>query len=86
VVRPDTGKVIKWHVNNLWPEMAMIIRNRSANSLVPQLAGQPFADWNVNERYCDGSHLTPAVVAGHLAAARDVVGLLEQAHIDGVLR
>jgi hypothetical protein len=86
VVHPDTGKPIRKHVNTLWPEMAVIVQSRSANSLVPLLATAPFADWEVNERYSDGSHLSAETVASHLTAARDVVAVLEQAHIDGVLQ
>jgi hypothetical protein len=85
VVHPDTGMPIKKHVNTLWPEMSTIVRSRSVNALVPLLTSQPFADWKVDERYCDGSHLTPAAVAGHISAARTVVGILEQAHLDGTL-
>jgi hypothetical protein len=85
VVHPDTGTPIRRHVNTLWPEMATIVRNRSANALLPLLTSAPFADWKVDERYCDGEHLTPAAVDAHLSAARAVVGILEQAHLDGML-
>ncbi|EWC60695.1 hypothetical protein UO65_3978 [Actinokineospora spheciospongiae] len=73
------------HVNSLWPEMATIVQGRSASTLMTVLATQPFAGWNVAERYSDGSHLTPAAVAAHVTAARTVVGILAQAHIDGAL-
>lgn len=85
VVHPDTGKQIKKHVNTLWPEMSTILRTRSVNALMPLLTSAPFADWKVDERYCDGSHLTPAAVSNHISAARTVVGILEQAHLDGML-
>jgi hypothetical protein len=65
--------------------MSIIVRNRSANVLVPLLTSEPFADWKIEERYCDGSHLTLAAVAVHMSAARTVVGILEQAHLDGML-
>ncbi|MCK2240340.1 MULTISPECIES: hypothetical protein [unclassified Crossiella] len=85
VVHPHTGQQIKQHINTLWPEMSTIVRDRAANVLTPVLTSQPFADWSVNERYCDGSHLTPAAVTSHLSAARTVIGILEQAHLDGML-
>ncbi|MGH3830022.1 MAG: hypothetical protein ACRDRS_06145 [Pseudonocardiaceae bacterium] len=85
VVHPGTGTPIKQHINTLWPEMSTIVRNRPVNALVPLLTSEPFADWKVEERYCDGSHLTPAVVADHISAARTVVGILQQAHLDGML-
>jgi hypothetical protein len=85
VVHPVTGMPIKKHVNTLWPEMSTIVRNRSVNALVPLLVPNPFADWKVDERYCDGSHLTPAAVTDHISAARTAVGILEQAHLDGML-
>jgi hypothetical protein len=85
VVHPDTGTPIKKHVDSLWPEMSTILRGRSVNALVPLLSSAPFAGWKVDERYSDGSHLTPATVASHISAARTVVGILEQAHIDGML-
>lgn len=87
VVHPDTGESMKQHVNNLWPEMSIIARNGSVNALVPLLTSHsPFADWKVEERYCDGSHLTPAAVIKHIFAARTVVGILERACLDGILR
>ena len=85
VVHPDTGQ-IKKHINTLWPEMATIVRNRSVNALMPLLTSTPFADWKVEERYSDGSHLTPEAVAAHMSAARTAVGILEQAHLDGILK
>ncbi|MGH3867680.1 MAG: hypothetical protein ACRDQ4_16390 [Pseudonocardiaceae bacterium] len=85
VVHPDTGTPIKKHVNSLWPEMSTIVRNRPVNALMPLLTSNPFAGWKVDERYCDGSHLTPATVADHIFAARTVVGILEQARLDGML-
>lgn len=85
VVHPNTGRPIKEHVNTLWPEMSTIVRSRSAKALVPILTSAPFADWKVDERYCDGSHLTPTVVAAHISAARTVIGILEQAQLDGML-
>jgi hypothetical protein len=65
--------------------MSTIVRSRSVSALMPVLVSAPFADWKVDERYCDGSHLTPATVAKHISAARTVVGILEQAHLDGML-
>ncbi|RKT56208.1 hypothetical protein [Saccharothrix australiensis] len=44
VVHPDTGAPIKKHVNTLWPEMATIVRSRSASALTPLLTTQPFAN------------------------------------------
>ncbi|HEX4724879.1 MAG TPA: hypothetical protein VH333_20350 [Pseudonocardiaceae bacterium] len=61
--------------------MSTIVRNRSVNALMPLLTSAPFADWKVEERYSDGSHLTPATVAAHISAARTVVGILEQAQL-----
>ncbi|MGH3721339.1 MAG: hypothetical protein ACRDRI_21310 [Pseudonocardiaceae bacterium] len=85
VVHPDTGTPIKKHVNTLWPQMSIIVGNRPATALLPLLTSEPFADWKVDERYCDGLHLTPAAVADHISAARTVIGILERAHLDGML-
>jgi hypothetical protein len=86
ITDPRSGKPMMHHVDTLWPEVALIIQSRPAKSLVQLLANQPFADWKVSERYCDGSHLTGAVVLDHLNAARKVVSILEQAIIDGALK
>jgi hypothetical protein len=85
VVHPDTDMPIKKHVNDLWPEMSTIVRNRPVNALMPLLIPNPFEDWKVDDRYCDGSHLTPAAVADHISAARTVIGILEQVRLDGML-
>ena len=85
VVHPDTGTPITMHVNLLWPEMSTIVRSRSASTLMTVLTTEPFATWKVDERYSDGSHLSPNTVSERIVAARAVVGILEQAHIDGVL-
>jgi hypothetical protein len=85
VVHPHTGVPLRQHVDTLWPEVSIIVRNRSANALMPLLTSQPFADWSVNERYCDGSHLAATTVASHISAAQEVIRILQQAHLDGML-
>ncbi|MFC6089957.1 hypothetical protein [Saccharothrix lopnurensis] len=85
VVHPNANGPIRKHVNTLWPEMVTIVQNRSASALIPLLTSQPFADWKVDDRYCDGTHLTATTVSNHLSAARAVISILEQAHLDGML-
>lgn len=84
VFHPATGAIRK-HIDELWPEMSLIMQNRSANVLASLLGSQPFEGWKVYERYCDGSHLTAATVTAHIAAARTVVQILERAELDGAL-
>jgi hypothetical protein len=85
VVHPATGQ-IKMHIDRLWPEMSIIVQGRSANALTPLLGSNPFHNWTVNERYCDGVHLTGATVSARVSVARTVVQILERAELDGALR
>lgn len=77
----------KIHINRCWQELLDLRSSRSVLSqhLQNLPLSNPFADWNVNQRYrCDGQ-VTAAVMAKHHAAAQKMLGVLDALHVAGVL-
>ncbi|MBF0422870.1 MAG: SAM-dependent methyltransferase [Magnetococcales bacterium] len=78
---PDDRK----HVNSLWE------RFESYRSGQPQGAGyaltatNPFADWDVKQRYANQSHFNQAHVAAHQTGAKVVYDLIQLARREGLL-
>jgi hypothetical protein len=73
-------------VDKLWPQMAIFAQGRVAARFAALIAiTNPFANWSIDDRYEDGTTIDAARAADHLVAARKVVGLLQQARIDGFL-
>lgn len=75
------------HINRCWQELLDLRGSRSVLSQHLQALppSNPFADWNVNQRYgCDG-HVTAAAMTRHHAAARKMLGVLDALQVAGVL-
>ncbi|MFH8290654.1 hypothetical protein [Streptomyces sp. NPDC018059] len=74
----DTGDVIS--------DATLLLRGRTGSALSAILsASAPFATWSVHDRYSDGSSVIEADVRARRAASERILGLHEQALIDGVL-
>ncbi|MET7871617.1 hypothetical protein [Streptomyces cyaneofuscatus] len=74
----DTGDVIS--------DATLLLRGRTGGALSAILsASAPFAAWSVHDRYSDGSSVIEADVVARRAASEQILGLHEQALIDGVL-
>lgn len=74
----DTGNVIS--------DATLLLRGRTGSALSVVLAASaPFATWSVHDRYTDGSSVIEADVRARRAASEQIIGLHEQALIDGVL-
>ncbi|MGA5000787.1 hypothetical protein ACPCB7_22470 [Streptomyces arboris] len=75
------------HLPALWEQLTAVAHRRkdaAVGILFTQLIWQnPFADWEVSDRYCDGSALTQQHVDRHLKAAHDLIAAHEQARILG---
>ncbi|MEW2548603.1 hypothetical protein AB0910_23010 [Streptomyces sp. NPDC047002] len=75
------------HLPELWEHLTAVAHRRrggGAGALFTQLIwNNPFAGWDVGDRYCDGTALTDAVIDRHLKAAYDLIAAHEQASILG---
>ncbi|WP_129842170.1 hypothetical protein [Streptomyces sp. RFCAC02] len=74
----DAGDVIS--------DASLLLHGRTGSALAAILtASEPFAAWDVHERYSDGSSIDEADVLARRAASERILGLHEQALMDGVL-
>lgn len=85
-VAPPGRTSLPGHLPGLWTEMANVIEGRSGSRLAAVLKAAPFAQWQVDDRYSDGSWATRAIVQEHLDATAAVRDVVEQAERDGALR
>jgi hypothetical protein len=86
------GNAMKWkkqhgHLPELWEHLTAVAHRRrgcGSGALFTQLIWKnPFAGWDVANRYCDGTAITDAEVDRHLKAAYDLIAAHEQAGILG---
>jgi hypothetical protein len=75
------------HLPELWEHLTAVAHRRrggGSGALFTQLIWKnPFADWDVADRYCDGTAITEADVDRHLKAAYALIAAHEQAGILG---
>jgi hypothetical protein len=80
------GKQVKFHVDRLWGEVATGLVGRAGATLALLLQGSvPFANWDVSDRYSDGTAVSDQSARHHVGKAREVIEILEQAIRDGVV-
>lgn len=86
---PVYGQPNRWlgHLNALWNELPQVVSGRTAGPVFTALlAGQPpFVNWNIDDRYSDGSAITEQDARGHISSARAILGILEQAILTGTV-
>lgn len=79
-------KELRMHVDKLWNHVSLNLHGRNAPAFAALLQGEsPFSSWSVADRYGDGANVTTAVAARRLAAARQVVSMLQLAKLAGAL-
>ncbi|MFF3140934.1 hypothetical protein ACFVRU_04145 [Streptomyces sp. NPDC057927] len=75
------------HLPELWEHLTAVANRRqsaAAGVLFAELVWKnPFADWDVGDRYCDGTAITQQNLDRHLKAAHDLIAAHEQACILG---
>ncbi|ORT59288.1 hypothetical protein BKD26_14945 [Streptomyces sp. CB03238] len=75
------------HLPELWEHLTAVAHRRrggGSGALFTQLIWKnPFAGWDVGDRYCDGTTITDAALDRHLKAAYDLIAAHEQASILG---
>lgn len=86
-MHPDSpGKQYRYHVQSLWQELEAFAHGRTGSTFASMITeSRPFARWEVNERYSDGSHIDVERVNAHLEAARRTLAVHQQACMDGAL-
>ncbi|MGF3217339.1 hypothetical protein [Streptomyces albidoflavus] len=86
------GNTMKWkkqhgHLPELWEHLTAVAHRRrggGSGALFTQLIWKnPFAHWDVGDRYCDGTAITKADIDQHLKAAYALIAAHEQAGILG---
>jgi hypothetical protein len=74
------------HLPPLWSQVAKAASGRTSPSFTALMTGpNPFGQWNVADRYEDGSAIGEVRARAHLAAAGKVISVYQQAIIDGAL-
>lgn len=85
--KQDQKEYLHEHLPELWGQLSAVANRRKGREAGPgfmQLLQQnPFHDWHVAGRYCDGTTITEADLARHLQAAYDLIAAHEQARILG---
>ncbi|MFG3145342.1 hypothetical protein [Streptomyces sp. NPDC048243] len=75
------------HLPELWEHLTAVAHRRrggGSSALFTQLIWEnPFAGWDVADRYCDGTAITEADIDRHLEAAYALIAAHEQAGILG---
>jgi hypothetical protein len=79
-------KQLKFHVNRLWGEVATGLAGRTGATLAALFQGSvPFANWEVSDRYSDGTAVSEESACNHVGKAKEVIEILEQAIRDGIV-
>jgi len=87
-LRPDGApwdKTQRVHINQLWNEFNTFAHQRSGAHYALQLSGvpNPFANWDVNQRYHHRADVTTAIAGNHQQAAQMVKQVLDNAILNG---
>lgn len=78
-------KRYKIHLPNIWDEFIAYTPSSGTNAYASLLAANPFASWDVSDRYGHDTEFTQARVNKHCEAALQAQRVLEQARLDGRL-
>jgi hypothetical protein len=77
------------HLPALWSNAATYLHGRTAfaatNTAAILSRANPFATWSVSDRYENDAVASVIRATGHVNAARQILSLTEQAHLNGVL-
>jgi len=72
------------HVNTLWEQFKVFADGREgARYVSPIPSDNPFADWDVSQRYAGDDHVSAKAVIEHSKGARAVMVALARAVADG---
>lgn len=76
-----SGMALKDHIGaKLWGTIAPLAAGHSGPEIVALFEGvNPFLDWDVSDRYAEGSQMSAGIVAKHIDGARRAIVALESA-------
>ena len=78
------SKKLQFHIKDLWNELGLNVGGYPAPAFSSLLMGSaPFSNWDVSDRYADGTTITQQEASAHLGAAAQVIALLQQVHLSG---
>lgn len=81
---PDRTKL--GHLPELWSQVATHLGGRGGARFAELLAAaNPFARWQVHDRYSDGAGIDEQASRAHLNAAARILAIHEHARLDGAL-
>lgn len=74
------------HLPELWGQVAMLAAGRTGAQFAAFVAGaNPFATWDVSDRYGDGADITSSRAWQHVSAATTIGHLYQMAQIRGAI-
>jgi hypothetical protein len=81
-------KCYRVHINKLWDEFITFSDNRSGAQYTKDMknGSNPFADWNISQRYGHRTDITLNRVEAHKSAAEIAKAVLDAAILDGVVQ
>ena len=84
---PSGTSVHYGHLPGIWDEVAVHANGRAGAQFVALLATpNPYTDWNIADRYRDGSTITGAATHKHIQAAADLGRVYQRAILSGALQ
>lgn len=90
-IKPATtdpsGKSVHYgHLPRIWDEVALHANGRAGAQFVALLATpNPYTDWDITDRYRDGSAITDTTTHKHIQAAEDLGDAYQRAILSGAL-
>jgi len=84
-IQQGTGTFpLRHHLPELWGQVGAYATGRSGTQFIALLtATNPFASWDIADRYADGSGITQQSSKNHLTTAVSVTRIHEQARLNG---
>lgn len=83
---PSGTSVDYGHLPKIWDEVALHANGRAGAQFVALLAvPNPYSDWDISDRYCDGNAITSTATQKHLQAAVDLGNAYQRAILSGAL-
>ena len=77
----SVARPYRTHNPQAWRQYATFAANRVSNRY--PISGDPFADWDVNQRYDSTGSVDSAAYMRHRDAAKSAVRLIDQVRLDG---
>ena len=76
------------HINQLWNVFISFANTRNGSKYTHSISSStnPFYDWDIAYRYSHRRDISKKSVKVHQKGSEDVMRILEQAHLDGIIK